>query len=101
MPIDVFILFVDSATAMPGQSNWSRAKLPDVDAAIEAWKQAANAEELAAAGDQFQLVVAEQLPTIPLVVRNSVWVSRPNVHGWLPHQYDIYPHYNDVWLDQS
>ena len=49
-------------------------------------------------GDQFQLVMAEQLPTIPLVVRNSIWVSRPNVHGWLPHQYDIYPHYNDVWL---
>jgi len=100
VPIDVFILFVDSATAMPGQSNWGRAKLSDVDAAIKAWKQAANAEELEAAGDQFQTVVAEQLPTIPLVVRNSVWVSRPNVHGWLPHQYDIYPHYNDVWLSQ-
>ena len=64
-------------------------------------KKAANAEELKAAGDQFQLVIAEQLPTIPLVVRNSVWVSRPNVHGWLPHQYDIYPHYNDVWLDPA
>jgi peptide/nickel transport system substrate-binding protein len=100
VPIDVVILFVGSATAKPNQPNYSRAKLPDVDAAIEAWKQAANAEELAAAGDQFQMVVAEQLPTIPLVVRNSVWVSRPNVHGWLPHQYDIYPHYNDVWLSQ-
>src|SRR5215218_8717895 len=100
VPIDVFILFVDSATAKPGQSNWGRAKLPEVDAAIDAWEQAANADELAAAGDQFQAVVAEQLPTIPLVVRNSVWVSRPNVHGWLPHQYDIYPHYNDVWLSQ-
>jgi peptide/nickel transport system substrate-binding protein len=100
VPIDVTILFVGSATATVGGSNWSRAKLPDVDAAIDAWKQAANAEELAAAGDQFQMVVAEQLPTIPLVVRNSVWVARPNVHGWLPHQYDIYPHYNDVWLSQ-
>ena len=99
VPIDVFILFVDSATAIPNGSNWGRAKIPAVDEAIQAWKQAANAEELAAAGDQFQMVVAEQLPTIPLVVRNSVWVSRPNVHGWLPHQYDIYPHYNDVWLD--
>jgi peptide/nickel transport system substrate-binding protein len=98
VPIDVVILFVGSRTAKVGQSNWGRAKLPDVDAAIEAWEQAANAEELAAAGDQFQAVVAEQLPTIPLVVRNSIWVSRPNVHGWLPHQYDIYPHYNDVWL---
>jgi peptide/nickel transport system substrate-binding protein len=99
VPIDVVSLFVGSGT-IPAP-NWSRAKLPDVDAALEAWKQAANAEELAAAGNQFQLAIAEQLPTIPLVVRNSIWVSRPNVHGWLPHQYDIYPHYNDVWLDQS
>ena len=99
VPIDVVSLFVGSGT-IPAP-NWSRANLPDVDAALEAWKQAANAEELAAAGNQFQLVIAEQLPTIPLVVRNSVWVARPNVHGWLPHAYDIYPHYNDVWLDQS
>src|SRR3954451_19094041 len=98
VPIDVVSLFVGSGT-IPAP-NWSRAKLPDVDAALEAWKQAANADELAAAGNQFQLVIAEQLPTIPLVVRNSIWVSRPNVHGWQPHQYDIYPHYNDVWLSQ-
>jgi peptide/nickel transport system substrate-binding protein len=98
VPIDVVILFVGSGT-IPAP-NWSRAQLPDVDAAIEAWKQAANAEELAAAGNQFQLAIAEQLPTIPLVVRNSIWVARPNVHGWLPHAYDIYPHYNDVWLSQ-
>jgi peptide/nickel transport system substrate-binding protein len=97
VPIDVVILFVGSA-AIP-YPNTSRASLPEVEAAIEAWQQSANAEELQAAGDQFQLVIAENLPTIPLVVRNSVWVSRPNVHGWLPHQYDIYPHYNDVWLD--
>jgi peptide/nickel transport system substrate-binding protein len=98
VPIDVVILFVGSAT-IPAP-NWSRANVPVVDEAIAAWQQAANAEELQAAGNQFQLAVAEHLPTIPLVVRNSVWVSRPNVHGWLPHQYDIYPHYNDVWLDQ-
>jgi peptide/nickel transport system substrate-binding protein len=100
VPIDVVILFVGSETAIVGGSNWGRAKIPAVDEAVAAWKNAANAEELAAAGDEFQLVIAEQLPTIPLVVRNSVWVSRPNVHGWLPHQYDIYPHYNDVWLSQ-
>jgi peptide/nickel transport system substrate-binding protein len=99
VPIDVVILFVGSGT-IPAP-NWSRAKIQSVDDAIEAWKHAANAEQLKAAGTQFQMTVAENLPTIPLVVRNSVWVSRPNVHGWLPHQYDIYPHYNDVWLDQG
>jgi peptide/nickel transport system substrate-binding protein len=99
VPIDVVILFVGSGT-IPAP-NWSHAKIPAVDQAIEGWKQAANAEELKAAGSKFQTTIAENLPTIPLVVRNSVWVSRPNVHGWLPHQYDIYPHYNDVWLDQG
>jgi len=99
VPIDVVILFVGTATIpIP---NWSRATVPAVDEAIAAWQQAANAEELQAAGAQFQMAVAENLPTIPLVVRNSVWVSRPNVHGWEPHQYDIYPHYGDVWLSES
>ncbi|MFN8592935.1 MAG: ABC transporter substrate-binding protein [Thermomicrobiales bacterium] len=98
VPIDVVILFVGSAT-IPNP-NWSRANIPAVDEAITAWQQAANEDELKAAGSQFQLAIAENLPTIPLVVRNSVWVARPNVRGWLPHQYDIYPHYNDVWLAQ-
>lgn len=100
VPIDVVILFVGSDTIGPGLPNWSHANIPVVDEAITAWKNAANADELRTAGDQFQLAIAENLPTIPLVVRNSVWVQRPNVHGWQPHQYDIYPHYNDVWLDQ-
>ncbi len=99
VPIDVVILFVSTDTI--GGSNWSRASVPAVDEAVTAWKNAANEEELKAAGNQFQLAIAENLPTIPLVVRNSVWVQRPNVHGWLPHQYDIYPHYNDVWVDQG
>ena len=99
VPIDVVILFVGTATIpVP---NWAHASIPAVDEAIAAWQGAGNAEELKTAGDQFQFAVAENLPTIPLVVRNSVWVSRPNVHGWLPHQYDIYPHYNDVWLEQA
>ncbi len=98
VPIDVVILFVGTATLKV--PNWGRASVPEVDAAITAWQQAPNAEALAAAAKQFQVAVAQHLPTIPLAVRNNVWVQRKNVHGWLPHQYDIYPHYNDVWLDQ-
>lgn len=96
VPIDVVTLFVGTATK--GAPNWGNASVPAVDDAIKAWQSAANADELAAAGKQFQMSIAETLPTIPLVVRNTVWVNRPNVNGWLPHQYDIYPHYNDVWL---
>jgi len=59
----------------------------------------ADSSEVSEDGQTVQPVEA-QLPTMLLVVRNSVWVSRPNVHGWLPHQYEIDPHYNDVWLSQ-
>jgi len=97
VPIDVAILFVGTATLKV--PNWGRASVPEVDAAIAAWQQAPDEAALVSAANQFQLAVAEYLPTIPLAVRNSIWVQRPNVHGWIPHQYDIYPHYNDVWLD--
>jgi len=96
VPIDVVILFVGTPTLKV--PNWGRASIPEVDQAIKAWQQAPDANALTAAGKQFQLAVAEQLPTIPLVVRNNIWVQRKNVHGWVPHQYDIYPHYNDVWI---
>ena len=57
VPIDVVTLFVGTAT-IP-DPNWAQASIPEVDAAIEAWQNAANEEELAAAGAQFQLAVAE------------------------------------------
>lgn len=96
VPIDVVILFVGSAT-IPGP-NWSQASVPEVDAAIAAWQSAGTEEELAAAGMQFQLAIAEHLPIIPLINRNSIWVNRKTVHGYLPHQWNLYPYYNDVWL---
>jgi peptide/nickel transport system substrate-binding protein len=96
VPIDIVTLFVSSATK--GNPNWGQAEVAEVDAAIEAWQNAANEEELAAAGAQFQLAVAEYLPTIPLVNRFAFWVARSNVNGYLPHQYMLYPFYNDVWL---
>ena len=96
VPIDVVILFVGSAT-IPGP-NWSQASIPEVDAAIAAWQSAGTEESLAAAGMQFQIAIAEYLPIIPLVNRNSIWVNRKTVHGYLPHQWNLYPYYNDVWL---
>jgi peptide/nickel transport system substrate-binding protein len=96
VPIDVVILFVGTAT-IPNP-NWAHASIPEVDAAIKAWQSAGTEEELAAAGAQFQLAIAEHLPIIPLLNRNSIWVNRNNVHGYLPHQWNLYPYYNDVWL---
>jgi ABC-type transport system substrate-binding protein len=70
-----------------------------VDAAIDTWQNAANAEELQAAGQGFHLAVAQHLPIVPVVNRKKIWVHRKNVHGWIPHQWNLYPYYNDVWLE--
>src|SRR5437899_1897485 len=67
--------------------------------AIAAWQSAANQDQLIAAGKQFQLAVAEQLPFVPVINRDAFWVNRKNVHGWHPDQWNLYPYYNDVWLD--
>jgi peptide/nickel transport system substrate-binding protein len=96
VPIDVVTLFVNTATIpVP---NWAHASIPEVDAAIKAWQTAGDEKALAAAGAQFQLAVAEHLPIIPVLNRNSIYVNRKNVHGYLPHQWNLYPYYNDVWL---
>lgn len=97
VPIDVVILFVGTKT-IP-RPNWSHASISEVDEAIAAWQSAANEDDLAAAGAQFQLAIAKNLPTIPVVNRNNIWVNRKNVHGWMPHQWNLYPYYNDVWLE--
>jgi peptide/nickel transport system substrate-binding protein len=98
VPIDVVTLFVNSANANGKGPNWSNAVIPQMDQAVAAWQSAANEAQLIAAGKKFQLVVAEQLPFVPIVNRDAFWVNRPNVHGWHPDQWNLYPYYNDVWI---
>ncbi len=98
VPIDVVTLFVNSANAHGKGPNWSNAVIPQMDQAVAAWQSAANEAQLIAAGKQFQLAVAEQLPFVPVINRDAFWVNRQNVHGWHPDQWNLYPYYNDVWL---
>jgi peptide/nickel transport system substrate-binding protein len=98
VPIDVVTLFVNSANANGKGPNWSNAVIPQMDQAVAAWQSAANEAQLNAAGKQFQLVVAEQLPFVPIINRDAFWVNRQNVHGWHPDQWNLYPYYNDVWI---
>ena len=99
VPIDVVTLFVNSVNANGKGPNWGNAVVPQVDAAIAAWQSAGNQDQLNAAGKQFQLACAEQLPFVPVINRDAFWVSRKRVHGWQPDQWNLYPYYNDVWLD--
>src|SRR6267142_464764 len=99
VPIDVVTLFVNSVNANGKGPNWGNAVVPQVDAAIAAWQSAPDQGALVAAGKQFQLAIAEQLPFVPVINRDAFWVNRKNVHGWHPDQWNLYPYYNDVWLD--
>jgi peptide/nickel transport system substrate-binding protein len=98
VPIDVVSLFVNSVNADGKGPNWSNAKIPAVDAAVNRWLRAKNQPQLSATSKGLQLKIAEQLPIIPIVNRRAFWVHRKNVHGYLVHQWNLYPHYTDVWL---
>jgi peptide/nickel transport system substrate-binding protein len=98
VPIDVITLFVNSAAADGKGPNWSNAKIPAIDAAINRYLSARNATQLNAASANLQVLIAQNLPLIPIVNREAFWVHRQNVHGYLVHQWNLYPYYNDVWL---
>jgi peptide/nickel transport system substrate-binding protein len=98
VPIDVVSLFVNSANADGKGPNWSNAKIPSVDAAVNRWLRAGNAQQLRAGSQALQVEIAKQLPIIPIVNRLAYWVHRKNVRGYLVHQWNLYPYYNDVWL---
>jgi peptide/nickel transport system substrate-binding protein len=98
VPIDVITLFVNSAAADGKGPNWTNAKIPAIDAGINRYLSARNAKQLNAASANLQVLIAQNLPVIPIVNREAFWVHRKNVHGYLVHQWNLYPYYNDVWL---
>ncbi|MXX63872.1 MAG: hypothetical protein F4Y75_06085 [Acidimicrobiia bacterium] len=97
IPLDVLILFGSSATVpVP---NFSHAVEPRVDAAIASWQTSATDEQARAAASEFQLAWAEQLPFIPLMNQNATFVHNNKVHGWQPFVWNLYPYYNDTWIE--
>jgi peptide/nickel transport system substrate-binding protein len=97
IPLDVLTLFSSEATVpVP---NFSHAITPALDEAIAAWQASATEEEAQAAASAFQLAWAEELPYISLATQNAVFVKRNSVHGWLPTLWNLYPYYNDVWIE--
>lgn len=95
---DVYIVI--SASASIPFPNWQRANLPDLDAAHAAYQNAASADELQAASSQGQLVGAQQLPIIPIFNPSTAWVAQSYVKNYLPISWNLYPYYNDIWLDK-
>ena len=96
-PYDVYVVLT-SSTAIP-IPNWAHANLPALDAAHKAFQSAQTPQQLTAASRKGQMVGAEQLPFVPIFTPANVWVNTKKVHGYLPLPWNLYPYYNDVWLD--
>ena len=64
------------------------------------WQTAGDEAGLRAAAMRMQAVVAEELPFIPIYTPNTVWVNHKDVVGWQPNQVNLYPFYNDVWMNR-
>ena len=97
IPIDVLTLFAGSLfIPVP---NFSHAIEPRIDAAIEAWQNAASEEDGQAAASEFPLAWAEQLPYLPIMNQNATFVHHNRVHGWQPFVWNLYPYYNDTWIE--
>ena len=91
-PVDLLIFFQAFPT-----TAWN-GDLPEIAAAVKKWQEAPDDATLEEAAREFQLAWAEQLPEIPILTRNDVWVHQNNVMGYTPSQTMLYPFYNDVWI---
>ncbi len=97
IPLDVLILF--SGSGFIPVPNFSHAVEPRIDDAISAWQQSATEDEAQAASSDFQLAWAEELPYLPLMNQNATFVHHNRVHGWQPFVWNLYPYYNDTWIE--
>lgn len=92
-------LFWAKSEFIGGCCNGSRADIPEVNEGYEKWIMAATEEDREAASRQIQLAAAEQTPFLPIVTPGNIWAHNNRVHGWDPLQPNLYPYYQDVWMD--
>lgn len=98
VPLDIMVIFGSSETIpVP---NFSHAVEPTIDAAITQWRLAGTPEAGIAASSKFQTEWADTLPYLPLMNQYATFVHHNYVKNWAPFVWNLYPLYNDVWLDQ-
>jgi peptide/nickel transport system substrate-binding protein len=98
-PVDAAIGF--TASWGSPRPNWQHANIPALDEAYHAWLRARTPEELQEAATRVQLISADELPYIPLLVPQDVWVHSRKLHGWEPAQAILYPFYHRVTIEQD
>ena len=87
-----------ASTGCKGFPNWQHASVPALDDAFDAWLRAGTTDELQAAASGAQLVAAAELPYVPLVTPNDVWVHTKRLKGFEPYPADLYPLYDRAHL---
>ena len=84
-----------------GCCNGSNADVPAVNQGFDEWQRAASLAERETASRKIQLAAAELTPFLPIVTRSSIWVHHNRVHGWNPFKTNLYPFYQDVWVEPA
>ena len=97
--LDAITVFTASS-ARPAP-NWQLATVPELDRAYDTFNRAADVDEMHRAAARAQLLVAEQLPLIPLLTPHAVWAHHKRVRGWQPQGPNLYHAYHDVWIDHE
>jgi ABC-type transport system substrate-binding protein len=98
-PIDALIGFTASSTRpFP---NWQHASVPELDDAFDRWLRAANHPELSQVASDVQRIFARELPYVPLLTPNDVWIWSPAVSGFEPSPAILYPYYASVTVAAS
>jgi peptide/nickel transport system substrate-binding protein len=88
-----------TSTRCLGEPNWQHSSIPELDDAFREWLRAGTDAELRVAASRVQHAAAERLPYVPLVTPNDVWVHSAALHGFRPHPADLYPRYQEAWID--
>jgi len=96
-PVDAIIGF--SSTRGQPFPNWQHSSVPALDEGFQDWLRAVSQAELKLAASKVQQIAAQQLPYIPLLTPNDVWIHTHKLHGWRPFAANLYPFYHDVWRE--
>jgi peptide/nickel transport system substrate-binding protein len=92
-PIDVLLFFWNFPNL-----EFAFGQHPDSVAAFEKYQTAADLTVMEEAGRALQLTWAENLPQIPIVTLNNVYVHSNDVMNYTPLETMLYPLYHDVYL---
>lgn len=93
-PMDALIGFC--ASDRRPYLNWSNASSPPLDAAFEAWMSGETVDDLHVAAGRAQAAFAEDVPYVPLLTPDDVWVWRAKFAGYEPAPGKLYPYYHGL-----